>query len=79
MLVSSQTNLAGIRVKSKRAASSQSYGKLFSVRSLLQNVLIMKDERRFLIEVRLKKLNSTAIWAFVLVYTSPVTVSLPVS
>ena len=32
-LVSSQSNLVGIRVKSKRAASSQSYGKLFSVRS----------------------------------------------
>ena len=30
---SSQSNLAGIRVKSKRAAASQSYGKQFSVRS----------------------------------------------
>ena len=33
------------------------------------DLVITKDEWRFLIEVSLKKLNSTAIWAFVLFYS----------
>ena len=65
MLISSESILAGIKAKSKRAAISQSYGKL-QHKILLQNIFITKDECRLLIKVRLKRLKSAAVWAFAL-------------
>ena len=70
-------HLAGIRAKSKRGHITELQLPT-CIKTLLQNIFIMKDECRLLTKVCLKRLKFNATWAFGLSY-SIVIVGLSVS